>query len=95
MVCILKILLDWHTLGIKVGTPHYLLGEIQINYSAYGVGRQRQEMITKWLEYDTKASWDKLANALKEMGKHVVATKIWSAYVPGYMGMLAMCTSLS
>ena len=92
---ILTEVLDWHTLGIKVGIPHHLLGEIQINYSAYGVGRQRQEMITKWLEYDTKASWDKLANALKEMGKHVVAAKIWSAYVPDYMGMFAICTSLS
>ena len=82
--------LDWHTLGIKLGIPSHSLGEIQMNYSAYGIVRQKQEMITTWLDYDTEASWDKLANALKEMGKHVVATKIWNAYVPGYKGMFAI-----
>ena len=92
---ILTEVLDWYTLGIKIGLPHRLLEEIRIDYSAYGIGRQRQEMITKWLEYDTKASWDKLANALKEMGKHVVANKIWNAYVPGYTGMFVICTGLS
>ena len=78
--------LEWHTLGIKLDLPVHTLREIEINYSAIGVHRQRQEMITKWLEYDTEASWDKLANALKEMEKHVVATTIWRTYVPGYKG---------
>ena len=87
---ILMEVLDWHTLGIKLGIPVHSLTEIQINYSAYGIGRQRQEMITKWLEYDTEASWDKLANALKEMGKHVAANKIWNVYVPGYKGKTAL-----
>ena len=92
---ILTEVLDWYTLGITVGIPHHLLGEIQINYSAYGIGRQRQEVITKWLEYDTEASWDKLANGLKDMGKHVVATKIWNTCIPGYTGMFVICTGLS
>ena len=78
---------DWHTLGIRLGIPGHSLAEIQINYSAYGIGRQRQEMITTWLQYDTEASWDKLATALKEMGKHVVATQIWITHVTGYRGM--------
>ena len=72
---------------MKLGLPVYKLEEIRIDYSAYGTGRQRQEMITTWLDYDTEASWDKLANALKEMGKPVVATKIYT-YVPGCRGML-------
>ena len=82
--------LDWHTLGIKLGIPDHSLAEIRINYRAYGIGRQKQEMITKWLEYDTEASWDKLANALKEMGKHVAAAKIWNIYVTGYRGKTAL-----
>ena len=87
---ILTEVLDWHTLGTKLGIPGHSLGEI---HSAYGIALQKQEMITTWLEYDTEASWEKLANALKEMGKHVVATKIWNAYVPGYTGMFARdCT---
>ena len=82
--------LDWHTLGIKLDIPDHSLAEIRIDYSAYGIDRQKQEMITKWLEYDTEASWDKLANALEEMGKHVAANKIWNAYVPGYRGKTAL-----
>ena len=88
-------MLDWHTLGTKLGLPVYKLEAIRIDYNAYGTGRQKQEMITTWLEYDTEASWDKLANALKEMGKHVAASKIWNTYVTGYRGMFAIdCTGL-
>ena len=82
--------LDWHTLGVKLGIPYHSLAEIQINYSAYGIGRQKQEMITTWLQYDTEASWDKLASTLEEMGKHVAANTIWSAYIPGYRGKTAL-----
>ena len=81
--------LDWHTLGIKLGIPDHSLWEIQIDYSAYGTGRQKQQMITKWLEYDTEASWDKLTNALKEMGKHVAPARIGNTHVPGYRGKTA------
>ena len=81
--------LDWHTLGIKLGIPDHSLAEIQINYIAYGTRRQKQEMITTWLQYDTEASWDKLASALKEIGKHVAAARIWNTYVPGYRGKTA------
>ena len=81
--------LDWHTLGTKLGLPVYKLGEIRIDHIAYGTVCQRQKMITTWLEYDTKASWDKLANALKEMGKHIAANKIHRTYTPGYGGEFA------
>ena len=57
-----------------------LLANQQIKLSETNIWRTR-------LDYDTEASWDKLANALKEMGKPVVATKIYT-YVPGYRGML-------
>jgi len=87
--------LDWHHLGVKLDLPVHSLKEIRVNYSAYGTGRQKQEMITKWLEYDTEASWNKLANALKEMGQHVAAIKIWNTYVNGYRGMFTVgCTAL-
>ena len=92
---ILSEVLDWHNLGVKLDLPVQFLQEIKVNYSAYGTGREKQEMITTWLEYDTEASWDKLANALKEMGKHVTASKIWNTYVTGYKGMFAIdCTGL-
>ena len=78
--------LEWHTLGTKLGLPAHTLETIRIDFSTNGIIRQRQQMITTWLEYDTKASWSKLADALETMGKHVAATKILDMYVPGYKG---------
>lgn len=76
--------LDWHTLGINLGLPVHILDTIRIDYSAYGVARQKQEMISSWLKYDTETSWDKLARTLNEMGMHVAAKKI-----AGNVGRLA------
>lgn len=76
--------LDWHTLGTKLGLPDSSLGAIRIDHSAYGTDRQRHEMISKWLAYDTKASWNKLANALEEMGNNTLAKNIRETYIPGY-----------
>ena len=38
-------------------------------------------MVSKWLDYDPEASWDKLANALNTMGKNTIAANIRSKYV--------------
>ena len=40
-------------------------------------------LLSKWLDYDPKASWDKLANALETMGKNAIAKNIRSKYVGG------------
>ena len=66
---------DWHTLGIKLGLQVHTLKAIRIDYNVYGTHRQRQEMITTWLKSDIEASWDKLHNAIKEMEKHVAANR--------------------
>ena len=76
--------LDWHTLGIKLGIPNHSLGEIQSNYGANGIVRMRQEMIKKWLTWDEDCSWCKLAHALEEMELHVVVRKIREKYTSGY-----------
>ena len=76
--------LDWHTLGTKLGLPDSSLGAIRIDHSPYGTDRQRHEMISKWLAYDTKASWSKLASALEEMGNNTLAEEIRGKYIPGY-----------
>ena len=75
---------DWHTLGIKLGIPDHSLGEIQSNYGANGIVRMRQEMIKKWLIWDEDCSWCKLAHALEEMELHVVVRKIREKYTSGY-----------
>lgn len=75
--------LDWHNLGTKLGLPDYKLKEIST-----GTVQQRQ-MISKWLAYDTEASWNKLAKALKEMEMHVIAKEVLDKYVPTYEGTFA------
>ena len=67
---------DWYTLGIKLGIPGYKLKEIKIDNSAYGNVRQRNEMISEWLSYDINPSWTKLASALMKMGNNAKAKKI-------------------
>jgi hypothetical protein len=42
-------------------------------------------MVSKWLDYDPEASWDKLANALNAMGKNTIAANIRSKYVGAVM----------
>ena len=43
-----------------------------------------------------EVSWDKLANALKEMGKHVAATKIWNTcvYLAAKVGLVEIALVL-
>jgi len=77
----LKDVLDWHTLGEKLGISHQKLQAIQAECDTY----QQKEMIIKtWLEDDKEASWSKLASTLEEIGKHVhtVAREIQCKYVP-------------
>jgi hypothetical protein len=42
-------------------------------------------MLSKWLDYDSEASWDKLANALNAVGKNTIAANIRSKYVGAVM----------
>jgi len=76
---------DWYNLGTKLALPDYKLREIRLDST--GTVQQRLDMISKWLAYDTEASWNKLAGALEEMGMHVVAEEIRNQYIPGYRSM--------
>ena len=81
--------LDWHILGTKLDLPVHILEKIRIDYSVYGTDRQKQEMINKWLAYDTEASWSKLVSALDEMENHALAKKIQDKYIPDYRSKLS------
>lgn len=61
-----------------------MMEEIRIDTNVYGTVQQRLRMIKKWLEYDLTASWNKLADALEEMGINKVAKDIREKYVHGY-----------
>ena len=74
--------LDWYKLGTKLDLQAHSLAEIRMDYSVHGTDRQRQEMISKWLAFDTEASWSKLAGALEEMGENTAAKNIRDKCVP-------------
>ena len=69
---------EWHELGLHLDLPEHILKLIGSSPDFEGHLRM---MLSKWLDYDLKASWDKLANALNTMGKNVLAENIRSKYV--------------
>ena len=83
----LKDVLDWRTLGGKLGISHQKLQAIQVEY---GTDQQKEMIINTWLEDDEEASWSKLASTLEEIGKHIykVAKEIQCKYAPVYKGKL-------
>ena len=85
--------LDWHTLERNLGLQDSSLGAIRIDHSAFGTDRQRSEMISKWLAFDTKASWSKLATALEEMDNNALAETIREKYIPGYISKFTRDTT--
>ena len=69
---------EWHYLGIHLGLPESILKLIGSSPDIEGHLRM---MVSKWLDYDPEASWDKLANALNTIGKNTIAADIRSKYV--------------
>ena len=49
-------------------------------------------MLSKWLDYDTEASWEKLANALNTMGKNALAANIRSKFMKAATMMVEAST---
>lgn len=76
----LEKLVDWHTLGVKLGIEKFRLDAIKIDYAQWGVFRQRDEMVNVWLCSDTEASWERLCSALENMNERSMAAQIRSRY---------------
>ena len=55
---------EWKTIGILLGLPSKDLGVIEAAYSA-DVKWCCNQMLKKWLEIDTTASWEKLLTVIK------------------------------
>ena len=79
MVIALKdIITEWFDLGLQLGLPDSTLRQVG---SHQNIDDHLRMMLSKWKEYDTQASWEKLANALNTMGKNVIAANIRSKFV--------------
>ena len=67
LTAVKDVITEWHELGIHLGLPEPNLKLIGSNPDVEGHLRM---MVSKWLDYDPQASWNKLANALETMGKN-------------------------
>ena len=78
LIAVKDVATEWHDLGIHLGLPESILKLIGSSPDIEGHLRM---MVSKWLDYDPEASWDKLANALNIMGMNMIASNIRSKYV--------------
>lgn len=81
---------EWQTLGIYLGLRNAIITQIA---SHHDVSTHKWMMISKWLDDDTEASWEKLASALANMGKNVVAADIRRLHVSSATTQIAGETS--
>ena len=67
----------WSNLGVQLLQEQYAdkLDIIQENHRG-DIERCCTEMLKHWLNVDTKASWDKLIDALEKIGQNSLAEKI-------------------
>ena len=78
LIAVTNVATEWYDLGIHLGLPESILKLIGSSPDIEGHLRM---VVSKWLDYDPEASWDKLANALNTMGKNTIAANIRSKYV--------------
>ena len=78
VIALKDVIAEWHDLGIHLGLPESILKLIGSSPDIEGHLRM---VVSKWLDQDPEASWDKLANALNAMGKNAIAANIRSKYV--------------
>ena len=72
----LNSVVDWHSLGVKLGLEDYELSTIEKNFHAMGIERCKHEMLGRWLRNAKLATWKAVADALQQMGEKKVALKI-------------------
>ena len=71
----------WFKLGLQLGLPSAALEIIAADSSIKDIESKRRTMLSKWLKYDTAASWEKLAAALDAIGENVVAANVRSQFM--------------
>ena len=59
---------DWFSLGIHLDIPTSLLKRLEMRY--IDLMRCKIEVIELWLHNDPEPTWNKLAQAVEDMGGH-------------------------
>ena len=71
---------DWHSLGVKLGLEDHELSTIDNDFHGKGNERCKHEMLSQWLRNAKLLTWKAVADALQQMGEHAVAFKIRTKY---------------
>ena len=71
---------DWFSLGVKLGLEDHELRTIERNYRGDGNERCKLEMLSRWLRSDELLTWKAVVDALQQMGEHKVASRIQGKY---------------
>jgi hypothetical protein len=82
LTALTELITEWRAIGTQLDLPEHMLKIVDSNPN---VEDRLRMMLSKWLDYDPQASWDKLANALNAMGKNTIAANIRSKYVGAVM----------
>ena len=70
---------NWHSLGVKLGLEGHELSTIEQNYRGDNE-RCKLEMLSRWLRNAKLTTWKAVADAVQQMGEHEVASKIQAKY---------------
>ena len=71
---------NWHSLGVKLGLEDHELRTIEHNYRGDGSERCKHEVLSCWLRSAKQQTWKAVSDALQLMGEHAVAWKIQAKY---------------
>ena len=75
--------IKWYQLGVQLNVKTSRLDVIRANHPN-DVDGAKMELVTEWLNNDPDKSWDKLASALRQIGRINLSDKI-SAYGQGML----------
>ena len=83
----LKDVVEWKSLGVQLDISAPKIDEIDVNNRGQ-VAECRYALVKFWFESDVSCSWKQLIDALKSIGKSVLAEEIRTTYCPMYQGQL-------
>ena len=76
----LDLVVDWYSLGVKLGLEDHELHTIEQTYRGDGNERCKHEMLSRWLRNTKLPTWKAVADALHLIGEHKVALKTRTKY---------------
>ena len=79
---------DWRALGIQLGVPKPQLQSIHATHAHLGQTQCMMEMLSFWLSYKPKASWDHIFAALRERVSVFAGLDHWTGLLDWTTGLM-------